>query len=114
MLVIGSTPPDTPAPNSSMRTQVDSPILPMDPVPPPGTTFVAKEMDMDIGQNRQWFPRLDFPKFDSADAMVWLDKCCSYFTLYHIPAAFRVTAASLSWRQSCSLVSIVQVHTMFS
>jgi hypothetical protein len=38
---------------------------------------------------------MDFPRFDGADARIWLDKCDAYFALYQIPAAFRVSAASI-------------------
>jgi hypothetical protein len=40
-------------------------------------------------------PKMDFPHFDGTDAHIWLDKCLSYFALYQIPYAFRVSAASI-------------------
>lgn len=40
-------------------------------------------------------PKMDFPKFDGTDALVWLDKCCSYFTMYQISDNFRVATASI-------------------
>jgi hypothetical protein len=36
---------------------------------------------------------MDFPKFEGSDVRIWLDKCRSYFSLFQIPDAFRVTAA---------------------
>jgi hypothetical protein len=62
---------------------------------------------------RPWMPKMDFPMFDGTDVHIWLDKCLAYFALYQIPAAFRVSAASLHmtgvaahWFQTYKLTTI--------
>jgi hypothetical protein len=40
-------------------------------------------------------PKMDFPKFDGSDARIWVDGCESYFSLYDIPANFKVVSATL-------------------
>ncbi|KAK1650458.1 hypothetical protein QYE76_068263 [Lolium multiflorum] len=50
----------------------------------------------DEGSNRKhWMPKMDFPKFDGTDARIWVDGCESYFSLYDIPANFKVVSATL-------------------
>jgi hypothetical protein len=44
---------------------------------------------------RNWMSKMNFPHFDGSDPRIWLDKCSTYFALYHILVAFRVPAASI-------------------
>ncbi|KAK1602459.1 hypothetical protein QYE76_071987 [Lolium multiflorum] len=49
----------------------------------------------DSHQRRPWMPRMDFPRFDSTDASIWVDTCETFFTLYQIAPGFQVAAATM-------------------
>jgi hypothetical protein len=62
-------------------------------LPNPTTTILGDSEREDT--RKQWMPKMDFPVFDGSDARIWVDKCESYFVLYQIPVAFRVSVASI-------------------
>lgn len=40
-------------------------------------------------------PKHDFPRFDGSTPRIWLERCVSYFELYHVPSHSWVTTAAL-------------------
>jgi hypothetical protein len=52
---------------------------------------------LELETRRHWMPKMEFPRFDGSDVLIWLDKCSAYFQLYQIPSDFRVAAAFCTW-----------------
>lgn len=63
----------------------------------PVVTHRIQEVGVDDrAPTRFWIPKMDFPKFEGSDVRFWLDKCQSYFSLFQIPDAFKVTTATMN------------------
>jgi hypothetical protein len=60
-----------------------------------GTSSKPDQVPIEPTSHKSWLPKMDFSQFDGEDSRIWIDKCETYFTLYHIPDHFKVTAASL-------------------
>jgi hypothetical protein len=84
--------------------QRSTPVTGTQPSPHAKSPEHHYEHEIGYGTDRRGStPKMDFPRFEGENPMVWQQDCETYFELYHVSDALRTRYASLNFRGTAAL-----------